>query len=444
MKTRFAPSPTGALHVGNARVALLNWLWSRQQEGVFLLRLDDTDSDRSTEGFARDIEADLEWLGLEWDEYARQSDRLDRYDLAVQVLKDSGRLYACYETPEELELKRKLHLKSGRPPLYDREGLSLTDAQKQAYEAEGRRPHWRFRLDHEPVEWNDAVRGAQHFEGYNLSDPVLVREDGRPLYTLSSVVDDLELSVTHVLRGEDHVANTAVQIQLLEALGGSPPIFAHLPLLTDAEGQGLSKRLGSMSLADLREDGLEPMALNSYLARLGTPDPVDARQELGGLVPGFDISRFGRATPRFDPSELKSLNGRILHDMPYAAVSGWLQAQGLHDFTEDLWLAVRGNLEKREDALLWYRICRAQITPVIEEKEYVATARELLPPVPWDLSTWSVWTEALKDKTGRKGKALFMPLRLALTGQGAGPEMRQLLPLIGYEKAVKRLEGNTA
>ncbi|MGM0562022.1 MAG: glutamate--tRNA ligase [Pseudomonadota bacterium] len=444
MKVRFAPSPTGALHVGNARVALLNWLWARQQGGTFLLRLDDTDQDRSTQSFADDIEADLKWLELDWDEFARQSDRLDRYSQAIERLKTSGRLYACYETPEELELKRKLQLKSGRPPIYDREGLALSVAQQKAYEDEGRRPHWRFFLDHAPIEWEDAVRGSQHFEGGKLSDPVLLREDGRPLYTLSSVVDDLELGITHVLRGEDHVANTAVQIQLFQALGGVVPIFAHLPLLTGAQGQGLSKRLGSLSLAQLRQDGLEAMALNAYLARLGTPDPVESGQTPSDLIPGFDISRYGRATPRFDPDELQTLNSRILHEMPFSRIAEWVKQQTGPDFTEDLWLAIRGNLETRKDALTWYRICQNEISPVVEDAAFLETARELLPPVPWDLSTWSIWTQAVKEKTGRKGKALFMPLRLALTGLSSGPELKNLLPLIGYERVAKRLEGQTA
>ncbi|WP_208539198.1 glutamate--tRNA ligase [Algihabitans albus] len=439
MKVRFAPSPTGRLHVGNARVALLNWLWAKQQGGAFLLRMDDTDSERSTADFAAGIEEDLTWLGLAWDAFARQSDRGDRYDAAVESLKAADRLYACYETAEELELKRKLQLKSGRPPIYDRAGLRLTVAERAAFEVEGRRPHWRFKLEAAPIAWRDAVQGDKHFEGQHLSDPVLLRGDGRPLYTLSSVVDDIELDVTHVLRGEDHVANTAVQVQLFEALGGAVPAFAHLPLLTDLAGQGLSKRLGALSLKALREDSFEAMTVNSYLAKLGTPDPIAPHQSLDALVAGFDISRFGRATPKFDPGELEHLNAKLLHEMPYADIRPWLEARGLTDIEEPLWLAVRGNLTRRGEIGLWRQVVKGTVTPQIEEPDYVAQAAELLPPEPWDETTWGVWTGALKQATGRKGKALFLPLRKALTGQGSGPELAALLPLIGRDRTLARL-----
>lgn len=439
MRVRFAPSPTGRLHVGNARVALLNWLWARREGGAFLLRMDDTDSERSTAAFAAGIEEDLNWLGLTWDAFARQSDRSERYQAAVEKLKATDRLYACYETAEELELKRKLQLKSGRPPIYDRAGLRLTAAERAAFEAEGRRPHWRFRLEAAPIAWSDAVQGDKRFEGQHLSDPVLLRGDGRPLYTLSSVVDDIELGITHVLRGEDHVANTAVQVQLFEALGGAVPTFAHLPLLTDAGGQGLSKRLGALSLQALREDSIEAMTINSYLAKLGTPDPIAPRQSLEDLAADFDIGRFGRATPKFDPAELEHLNAKLLHDMPYSAVRPWLEARGLTDVGEPLWLAVRGNLARRGEVGLWRQVVHGEVAPDIDEADYIAQAVELLPPAPWDENTWSLWTGALKQATGRKGKALFLPLRRALTGESSGPELAALLPLIGREKALSRL-----
>ncbi|WP_375593632.1 glutamate--tRNA ligase [Algihabitans albus] len=442
MKVRFAPSPTGRLHVGNARVALLNWLWARREGGAFLLRLDDTDSERSTAAFAAGIEEDLSWLGLTWDAFARQSDRSERYEAAVGRLKASGRLYACYETAEELELKRKLQLKSGRPPIYDRAGLKLTDAERAAFEAEGRRPHWRFRLEATPIAWHDLVQGDKRFESQHLSDPVLLRGDGRPLYTLSSVVDDIELGVTHVLRGEDHVANTAVQVQLFDALGGAVPSFAHLPLLTDAGGQGLSKRLGALSLQALREDSIEAMTINSYLAKLGTPDPIAPRQGLDELVADFDVGRFGRATPKFDPAELEHLNAKLLHDMSYDAVRPWLEARGLTDVSAAFWLAVRGNLARRGEVGLWRQVVHGEIASDIEEPDYIAQAAELLPPEPWDECTWSLWTGALKQATGRKGKALFLPLRRALTGESSGPELAALLPLIGREKALSRLSAS--
>lgn len=439
MKVRFAPSPTGLLHVGNARVALLNWLWARKGGGRFLLRLDDTDSERSTQDYADAIRRDLTWLGLTWDETARQSDRMARYADAVERLKATGRLYPCWETAEELELKRKLAMKAGRPPIYDRAALNLSDTERQALADEGRKPHWRFKLEHSSIEWPDAVRGPQHFDGAHLSDPVLLREDGRPLYTLSSVVDDIELGVTHVLRGEDHVANTAVQIQLFEALDGGVPIFAHLPLIADASGQGLSKRLGSLSLDSLREQGIEPMALNSYLAKLGTPDPIEAHTEMDTLVAGFDITRFGRATPKFDPQELEPLNARLLQQLPYDAVSESFAEAGCPDFGEALWLAVRGNLNRRHDALDWYQVVHGNIAPHTDDGEFCATAAELLPQEPWNEGTWKDWTASVKQASGRKGRQLFLPLRLALTGRDSGPELKDLLPLIGRAKARERL-----
>jgi glutamyl-tRNA synthetase len=440
MKVRFAPSPTGLLHVGNARPALLNWLMARQAGGRFLLRMDDTDGERSREEYAEAIKEDLRWLGLDWDEFAVQSQRLDRYFAAAEKLKATGQLYPCYETPEELGLKRKVALQAGRPPIYDRGALKLSEEARSKLEAEGRNPHWRFKLEHEDIEWVDLVRGAVHFNGAHLSDPVLIREDDRPLYTLSSVVDDIELDVTHILRGEDHVSNTAVQIQLFLALGGVVPVFAHLPLVADAAGQGLSKRLGSLSLQALRDSGLEAMTLNSYLARLGSSDPIEPVTDLKELAEKFDISRFGRGTPRFDPEELDLLNARILHLLEFDAVKDRLS----DDFDATLWNAVRPNLTKLSDAKLWHDICRDSLKPVIEDADFTRTAAEQLPPEPWDEATWGTLTSALKTATGRKGKALFMPLRLALTGLDHGPELKVLLPLIGRARAEARLKGETA
>ncbi|HLS68035.1 MAG TPA: glutamate--tRNA ligase [Kiloniellales bacterium] len=439
MKVRFAPSPTGRLHVGNVRVALLNWLWARKEGGLFLLRMDDTDEERSSEAFAEAIREDLSWLGLRWDEEASQSERLERYRTAAERLKAAGRLYPCWESSEELELKRKLSLTAGRPPIYDRASLALTEEERAEFVAQGRRPHWRFKLESSAITWEDAVRGPQHFEGRHLSDPVLMREDGRPLYTLSSVVDDLEFGVTHVLRGEDHVANTAVQVQLFQALNGTAPHFAHLPLISDAGGRGLSKRLGSLSLASLREEGLEPLALCSYLAKLGTPDPIEPHTSLAELIAGFDISRFGRATPKFDPHELEPLNARLLQRLPYEAVAAWLSEQGAPDFGEELWLAVRDNISRREEALGWYQVVRGSIEPQWGDQAFAAAAAELLPDEPWDEGTWGKWTAAIKEATGRRGKDLFLPLRRALTAQDSGPELKLLLPLIGRAEVRRRL-----
>lgn len=432
MKLRFAPSPTGLLHVGNARVALLNYLMARKGQGTFLLRLDDTDQERSSDAFAEAIKRDLLWLGISWDGEAVQSQRMDRYAAAADKLKASGRLYPCYETPEELSLKRKVALQTGRPPIYDRAALELDDAARAQLEAQGRRPHWRFKLLHKEIAWQDLVRDAVTFQGENIADPVLIREDGRPLYTLTSVVDDGELAVTCVLRGEDHVTNTATQVQLFEALGFAVPRFGHLPLLTDAAGKGLSKRLGSLSLEALRDSGLEAMAINSYLAKLGTPDPIEARAEMTDLVADFDISRFGRATPRFDPKELTHLNARILHALPFEAVAARLP----DGFDAALWEVVRPNLTQLDDALIWFEIVRGKTLPRVEDPELSQLAASLLPAEPWDESTWGSWTAAVKEASGRKGKALFLPLRQALTGLDHGPELKFLLPLLGRARVL--------
>ncbi|MGF1628428.1 MAG: glutamate--tRNA ligase [Kiloniellaceae bacterium] len=444
LKVRFAPSPTGLLHVGNARQALVNWLFARAGGGRYLLRIDDTDAERSTPEFARAIEEDLRWLGLDWDEKAVQSERLDRYAAAGERLKAAGRLYACYETPEELGLKRKLALSAGRPPIYDRAALDLSDAEKARLETEGRRPHWRFKLLPGEIAWEDLVRGPVSFQGENLSDPVLLREDGRPLYTLTSVVDDIELEVTHVLRGEDHVANTAVQVQLFEALSNTTvaavPAFGHLSLIAGAGGEALSKRLGSLSLAGLRESGLEAMTVNGYLARLGTPDPIEPLPDLAALAAGFDLARFGRATPKFDPQELEQLNARLLHILPFEQVADRLPA----GFDAALWQAVRPNLTRLAEAEAWLAICRGPVVPQIENAAFAETAAGLLPSEPWDETTWSAWTAAVKQATGRKGKELFLPLRLALTGLDHGPELKALLPLIGRQRAEARLSGKAA
>jgi glutamyl-tRNA synthetase len=443
---RFAPSPTGRLHVGNLRLALVNWLFARRHGGSFLLRMDDTDAERSEEVYAQGIEADLRWMGLDWDRYARQTDRLARYDAVADELRAAGRLYPCYETPEELSLKRAGLVSQGRPPIYDRAALRLTDEDKARLEGQGRKPHWRFKLEHEPVEWTDGVRGPQRFHGRDLTDPVLIREDGHPLYTLSSVVDDADLAITDIIRGEDHVTNTAVQIQIFQAMGAAVPRFAHLPLLTDAAGQGLSKRLGSLSIGSLRDDeGVESLALAGLLAKLGTSDPIEPRASLAELVAEFDIAKVSRSTARFDPEDLYRLNARVLHVLPFAAVRPRLEALGLTGVEEEaFWLTVRPNLSKLADAREWWEVTHAPVTPVIEDAEMLAAASDLLPAEPWDETTWGAWTAAVKDATGRKGKGLFHPLRLALTARDKGPELKNLLPLIGRDRALARLAGRTA
>lgn len=440
VRVRFAPSPTGMMHIGNARTALITWLYARSKGGNFLLRIDDTDLERSKQEYEDAIEDGLTWLGMSWDEKARQRDRLDYYAVKIEQLKASGRLYPCYETAEELELKRKSQLARKLPPLYDREALKLTDEQKKAYEAQGRKPHWRFKMNHAPIKWNDEVRGPVHFEGGDMSDPVLIREDGSPLYHLCSVIDDIDYKITHVVRGEDHVTNTAMHVQMFEALGATPPGFAHLPLLSDAQGGKLSKRLGALNLRELRDDeGLEAMAVVSLMARLGTSDPIEPFTDIKEVIAHFDISKFGRGTPKFDQEELNRLNAKILHHTSYAAIKPRLAEIGLADLDEAFWDVVRPNLEKLSDAKEWWRVANGPVQPVIEDAAFIAEAAKLLPETPWTRETWSQWVEAVKAQTGRKGKLLFMPLRQALTGMDHGPELADLLLLIGPEKAKQRL-----
>lgn len=441
---RFAPSPTGLLHVGNARVALINWLFAKAHGGYFMLRYDDTDLARSTKEFEEGIARDLAWLGLEWDKKAWQSKRLSQYQAVADKLRADGRLYACWETPDELDYKRKRQLARGLPPVYDRAGLHVPAADLEKYRAEGRTPHWRFKLDHKDVRWDDLVRGDSHVNCASLSDPVLIRGDGTFLYTLPSVVDDIEFGITHIIRGEDHVTNSAPQIQLFKALGAEPPAFAHLPLLTDISGAGLSKRLGSLSLADLRDQGIEPMAVNSLLAKLGTSDAIELRDSLEKLVDEFDIGHFSRATPKFDPAELAHLNTRMLHTLTFDQVAPRLAALGLEAADAAFWDAVKANLNSLADAALWWPVVAGPITPVVEDAGFLAQAAAVLPEGAWDVATWGAWTNAVKQATGRKGRELFHPLRLALTGRENGPELKLLLPLIGRDKALARLGGQAA
>jgi glutamyl-tRNA synthetase len=442
VRVRFAPSPTGRLHLGNVRAALLNWLFARKTGGKFLLRLDDTDLERSTQEYAEGIVADLKWLGLHWDEFAKQSDRLGRYAAAAEKLKSMGRLYACYETPEELKLKRFAQVSEGGVQVYDRASLRLSEAQKAGYAAEGRKPHWRFLLNYVETSWNDLIRGACAYHGSKISDPVLIREDGSPTYTLASVVDDVELDVTHIVRGEDHVTNTSVQIQIFEALGRDPGTvtFAHFTLIGDIGGHNLSKREGRMSVANLRDDGLEPEAIASLLARLGTADPVEPHASVEELIPGFDFARFSRASPKLDPEELLRLNAKIVHKLDYARVKARLPEGA----DEAFWLGLRPNLTKVDEAANWWALTHQAVAPVLGDPAFLAEAAKLLPPEPWDANTWGAWTKALGAATGKKGKELFMPLRLALTAREHGPELKTLLPMLGRARALARLQGNAA
>ncbi len=438
MKLRFAPSPTGLLHVGNARVALANWLFARRHGGAFVLRLDDTDLERSKPEYAAAIEEDLRWLGLPWDERVSQSDRLGRYAAAAERLKASGHLYPCFETEEELAFKRERRRREGRPPIYDREALRMTPEQIERAIANGKQPYWRFKLSMRSVGWRDLVLGERSVKLSAISDPVLIRADGSPLYTFTSVVDDLEMDITHVIRGEDHVTNTGIQLDIFEALGGHPPklAFGHLPLLTDQDGGALSKRLGSISLRHLRKDGIEPAALVGYLAALGSSaDPVPGMP--ADLAPGWEIGRVSHATARFDTRQLLALNRRVLHEAPFETVRDRLPEGA----DEEFWLAVQGNLDLMREARPWFDILRGTIVPPVQEGEgaFLREALAALPPEPWGADTWPAWTGALKLVTGRKGKALFMPLRLALTGEDHGPDLGTLLPLMGRERVALRL-----
>ena len=432
--TRFAPSPTGRLHVGNLRPALLNWLYARKQGGQFILRIDDTDAERSKEEHVDAIKRDLDWLGLGWDRFERQSVRLDRYDAAADALRGDGRLYPAYETATELDLRRKYQRQAGRPPVYDRAALNLTDEDRARLADEGRRPHWRFRLDQERVTWTDGIRGETNVDCASVSDPVLIREDGGYLYTLCSVCDDIDFGVTDVIRGEDHVTNTATQIQIFDALGDKPTGFAHHSLLVDAEGAGLSKRLGSLTLESIRENGIEPMALLSYMARLGSSDPIEARASHEEMIDGFDLSKFGRAPARFGMDDLGALNLKALHAKPYADVADRLRDAGVaEDIAEPFWLLIRENIDGLDDISDWVAILNGECSPVIDAEDagYVTTAlTELDAAKPWTDATWRAVTNTLKERTGRKGKALFMPLRKALTGRVNGPDMAELLPLL--------------
>ncbi len=445
VRVRFAPSPTGYLHVGNARTAIVTWLFCHANKGHFLLRIDDTDTERSTAEYEQAIKTGMMWMGLTWDDNFNQKDRNDRYNQVIEKLKADGRIYPCYETAEELGLKRKTQLSRGIPPIYDRAALKLTEDQKTAFEAQGREPHWRFLLNDEPTEWDDLIRGKVLFKEREMSDPVVIREDGRPLYHLCSVIDDFDTDITHIVRGEDHVSNTACHIQMFEAISKVEgrkykPEFAHLPLISDAEGGKLSKRLGSLSVKGVQEDeGLEAMALVSLMARLGTSDPIEPFTTLEPLVEGFDFSKFSRNTPKFDVEELYRLNAKILHETDFAQVKERLCAMGLKDVDERFWLAVRPNLTKLSDIKSWWDVTHNPVTADIADPAFTAAAAEMLPPAPWNEGTFNVWINSVKEKTGKKGKDLFMPIRIALTGMEHGPELPVLLPLLGPEKVKERL-----
>jgi glutamyl-tRNA synthetase len=436
---RFAPSPTGRLHIGNARTALINALFARKAGGRFVLRLDDTDRERSTPAFAAGIDEDVAWLGIVPDVRATQSERADCHAAATERLKAMGRLYPAYESEEDLDYRRKRQVAMGKPPVYDRAALKLTPADRARLEAEGRRPHWRFRLDARIVEWTDLVLGPQRVDCASLSDPVLVRADGTWLYTLPSVVDDIELGITHVIRGADHVTNTGVQIQIFEALGGPVPAFGHHNLLTLLSGEGLSKRLGHLSLKGLRETGYEAMAVASLAVLTGTSQAVQSCADLDALAGLLDLAGISHSAAKFDPAELDGLNARLMHHLDYGKAADRLSALGI---SPALWEAVRGNVTRLADAAIWRDVVEGPLTAPLSPQDaaFAAASAAHLPQEPFGPDTWSVWTQAVKTATGRKGRDLFLPLRRALTGRDDGPELKMLLPLIGRAAALARLQ----
>lgn len=431
--TRFAPSPTGHIHVGNLRTALMNYLIARKSGGTFILRLDDTDRERSKQEYADGIQRDLEWLGLTWDRIERQSDRLDRYAEAAEGLRGANRLYEVFETPVELDLKRKKQLNMGKPPVYDRAGLNLSADQIAAYRAEGRDGYWRFLLDQERIEWPDGILGDISIDAASVSDPVLIRADGQVLYTFASSVDDADMGVTHIVRGADHVTNTATQIQIIRALGATPPAFAHHSLLTGAHGEELSKRLGVLAIKDLRESGVAPEALLSLMARLGSSQPVELKMSLDELAAGFELSQFGASPTKFDAEDLWPLTREANQARPFEVVRDRIDALGVPaDQAERFWRVASQNITKLDDLAGWWEIFSNGATPQIdpEDADFVAEAMKLLPPPPYTDATWGEFTTAVKAATGRKGKGLFMPLRKALTGQAHGPDMSEVMPLL--------------
>ncbi|MGU3576459.1 glutamate--tRNA ligase [Brucellaceae bacterium C25G] len=450
---RFAPSPTGYIHIGNTRTALFNWLFALKNGGNFVLRYDDTDIERSKKEYADAIATDIDWLGIKPSRVEYQSKRFDVYQLAVDKLKEAGLLYACYETAEELERRRKIRLTRRLPPVYGREALKLTDEEKAAFEAEGRKPHWRFLLPNfttspfetqrTEVHWDDLVRGPQTVDLASMSDPVLIREDGSYLYTLPSVVDDIDMGITHIIRGDDHVTNTGVQIAIFEALGAQRPAFGHHNLLTTISGEGLSKRTGALSVGSLRENGYEPMAVASLAVLIGTSENVVPVADMASLADKFNPAATSKSSSKFDPSDLDALNRALIHQYSYADVADRLASQGIEgDKAEAFWLLIRGNLERVSDAAKWWPVVfgdlheKAELSD--EDREFVREAFKFLPAEPWDNTTWKTWTKQIQEETGRKGKNLFMPLRLALTASHSGPELAELLPLLGLDRTLSR------
>ncbi|WHQ47053.1 MAG: glutamate--tRNA ligase [Candidatus Midichloria sp.] len=441
--TRFAPSPTGFLHVGNVRTALINWLFARSTGGKFILRIDDTDTERSETTYIEAIKRDLQWLGLEWDELFFQSERLEKYEAAKQKLIENGRLYPCYETQEELALKKKNLLSRNLPPIYDRASLKLTTSQKEQFEKQGIKPHWRFLISELAIAWNDGIKGPMSLVPGNLSDPVLIRADGSMTYTLASVVDDIEFGITNVIRGEDHLSNSAIHIQIFEALNARSPNLAHLSLLTSNE-QEISKRLGGFDIYSLRQVGIEPMAINSFLTKIGTSDPIYPYQNMQDLIRNFVLSDLGKSPSNYDQRELEILNAKLIHAMPYKIAKKRFETEGLDDVGEEFWEITKHNIANIREISSWWQICNTILEPTAMDYEITKKAATVLPKEPWNIDTWSTWIEEVKKITKKSGKELFIPIRKALTGLESGPELKTLLILLRYKKTFDRLNGKSA
>lgn len=453
VRVRFAPSPTGYIHIGNIRIALFNWLYAQAHNGTFILRYDDTDVERSKQEYIDAIAVDLEWLNIQPNEVYYQSKRFNRYDEVAETLKQRGLLYPCYETAEELDRRRKIQLSRKLPPIYDRSALKLTAEDKKLFESQGRKPHWRFLLpnfENNPLQtkrteicWDDAVKGKQTIDLASLSDPVLIREDGSYLYTLPSVIDDIDMAITHIIRGDDHITNTGAQIALFKALGTKLPVFGHINLLATVLGKGLSKRNNDLSIRSLRAEGFESIAIQCLAVLIGTSQNVHPYLHQVELLKHFNLQDTSRSVAKFDTADLFILNSHIVHELTYTQVKTRLESLSIEgEKAEYFWNAIRSNIDKVNDASLWWEIIHDDKhfdTVSVEDRAFVCQSRDFLPEGVLNDETWKVWTKLLKEKTGRSGKTLFMPLRQALTGIDHGPEMGKLLPLLGREKVIKRL-----
>ena len=440
MKCRFAPSPTGLLHVGNVRSAILNWVYSKKNNGNFILRLDDTDQSRSTKEFEEKIKENLNWLGINWDKTFNQSKRVENYNFKIEKLKNDGRLYPCFESSEELSLKKKSLLASGKPPIYDRSSLLLNGEEIIKKISSGKKPHWRFKLEEGIIEWDDLIKGNVNFDPKNLSDPILIREDGSLLYHLPSVIDDVEEEITHIIRGEDHISNTAFHIQLFKALDAKAPHFAHHPFLTDQEGKGFGKRIGSLSIENLKSEGYEQITILNYLTNIGSSEDIKPEISIDNIVESFDIKNISNSSAKFSERVLKSLNSDVLKNYKFEQVNKKLDLEIKGIDLEKLWIFSQNNIEFLKDVKDWVKTIDS-IIPIEQHdipNNLIKSAIENIPEEPFTYETWDKWTKSIMEQTGLKGKSLFMPLRLILTGKERGPELKNFLPLLNKQTLLRK------